>query len=78
MDRTDRKIVTPLARGGSRPVRYELVTKDGFVCPWQFPSPVAAAEMARARWPDQQQDEENTGAGWDVQVSGAHLPRDLR
>lgn len=60
------------------PVRFELITKDGFVCPWQFPSAQAAADMARARWPEQTQDEEHTGAGWDIQVSGAHLPTELK
>lgn len=32
---------------------------------------VRSAAIARQAWPDQQQDPERTGAGWDVQAIGA-------
>lgn len=30
-----------------------------------------AREAALMKWPDQSQDEDRTGAGWDIQVAGA-------
>ncbi|MCA6114272.1 hypothetical protein J6524_04925 [Bradyrhizobium sp. WSM 1738] len=30
-----------------------------------------AAAFARSRWPDQEQDEDRTGKGWDIQIVGA-------
>lgn len=52
----------------SQPVRYELIDKDGKV--WStFVSPVMAAAIAHEMWPDQQQDPDRTGRGWDVEVA---------
>lgn len=57
---------------GSRPVRYQLITKEG-IC-WagmEFNTAREAIYKASALWPDQSQDPERTGKGWDVQVVGA-------
>lgn len=53
------------------PVRYVIVSQLGFVSPEQFSTAIAAAEHARRLWPDQEQDEDRTGKGWDIQVSGS-------
>ena len=53
-----------------QPVRYELIDKEGNVV-GEFSSAFNAAEHAKFRWPDQHQDEDRTGAGWDVQVAGS-------
>ena len=37
---------------------FELIDKD------------LLAEIAKQLWPDQEQDPDRTGAGWDVQVAG--------
>lgn len=66
---TDSKIDTPLARGGSRVVRYELIDKRGRAC-GQFWSAEAAAIYAKTCWPDQEQDPDRTGKGWDIAVVG--------
>ena len=50
--------------------RYELIDKDGKKVPMTFGTAQAAAQHARAIWPDQEQDEDRTGKGWDVQVVG--------
>ena len=51
------------------PARYELIDKDGKV--WStFGSATLAADIAKQMWPDQEQDEERSGKGWDVQVVG--------
>ncbi len=49
--------------------RYELIDKDGisFGC---YQTAIAAADAAKWIWPDQEQDEDRTGAGWDIQVAG--------
>lgn len=36
-----------------------------------FDTAVEAADWARRWWPDQQQDPDRTGVGWDIQVAGA-------
>lgn len=64
---TDKKLTKP----GSGSVLFELVSKDGHVVPIKFTTAQAAAEYAKAAWPDQEQDEDRTGAGWDVQVVGS-------
>jgi hypothetical protein len=48
---------------------YELIAKDGRVV-GTFRTALEAADMARSAWPDQEQDEDRTGAGWDVQIAG--------
>jgi hypothetical protein len=52
------------------PTRYEVVDKTGRVRKPLFSSAWAAGEWARAMWPDQEQDEDRTGKGWDVQICG--------
>jgi len=50
-------------------VLYEVVAKDGEI--WgPFKTAQHAALFAASHWPDQQQDEERKGFGWDVQVAG--------
>ena len=56
-----------LPQSDSRPVRYELIDKDGNVC-GIFGTASTAAIIARQRWPDQEQDEDRTGVGWDIQA----------
>lgn len=61
----------------SGPVRYELIDKDGIPISLKsserktFPTATAAAEHARYLWPDQEQDPDRTGRGWDISVAGA-------
>ncbi len=71
MDRTDSKRDTQGARGRSR---YELVRADGVVSPMKFDTAAQAVEAAGYLWPDQEQDEDRTGKGWDVQVIGCDYP----
>ena len=61
---------------GSRPHRtqYELVRADGVVSPMKFDTAAQAVEAAGYLWPDQEQDEDRTGKGWDLQVVGCDLP----
>lgn len=50
--------------------RYELIDKDGgtaAVCH----SATACMAIARTLWPDQEQDEDRAGTGWDLQVAGS-------
>ena len=54
-----------------RPTRYELIDKDGRKAPMTFGTARAAAEAARRIWPGEEQDEDRTGKGWDIQVVGA-------
>lgn len=61
---------TPVTRGRSGPVRYELVDKDGHVLERKFSSALAAGLFANQFWPDQEQDEDRAGKGWDVQLAG--------
>ena len=51
------------------PARYELIDKDGN---WaaEFSTADFCAVYAKSLWPDQKQDPERTGKGWDVQVVG--------
>jgi hypothetical protein len=52
------------------PRRYDLVDKDGHAVNAVFMTGSAAGAAARVLWPDQEQDEDRTGKGWDVQVVG--------
>lgn len=54
-----------------KPTRYELIRKDGSTYPAVFEKAWDAAACARALWPDQEQDEERSGKGWDIAVVGA-------
>lgn len=71
---TESKSDTPLTQAGSRPVRYELVDKDGVPISLKsgehktFSSAESAAVHARYLWPDQQQDPDRSGKGWDIQA----------
>ena len=70
MTGTDQKISTQVARGRSGPVRYELLNKEGLIV-GVYETAQRAGEVAAIFWPNQQQDEDRTGAGWDVQVAGS-------
>lgn len=61
---------TGSAQPRSGPVRYELISKIG-VPHGTFPSAELAALRALTLWPDQEQDPDRTGKGWDIQVAGA-------
>jgi hypothetical protein len=61
---------TPATQPRSGPVRYELIDSTGFVR-GPFKSAADAMSYATKRWPDQTQDPDRTGRGWDVQVVGA-------
>ena len=63
-------IDTKLAQPGSPSVRYEIVSYRGEIF-GPYDSMEAAAQAAREKWPDQHQDEDRTGAGWDIQIQGA-------
>ena len=54
-------------RAPHKPARYELIGKDGKRRAI-FQSAQQAAETAKRIWPDQEQDEDRTGKGWDIQV----------
>lgn len=60
------KTDTPLTRG-NRGSFYELVDKDGKVY-GRYNLASTAAIRARFLWPDQEQDEDRTGKGWDIQA----------
>lgn len=70
---------TRQAQSRSGPVLYELVDKDGrtYVAGsadgmmqrrFTFASAAEAAHFAGYLWPDQEQDPDRTGRGWNVQV----------
>jgi hypothetical protein len=51
----------------SGPVRYELIDKDGkVIC--EHGAAINCAIAANLLWPDQEQDPDRTGKGWDVQA----------
>ena len=52
--------------------RFRLLDKEG-VAFGPYPTAQAAMEMARELWPDQEQDEDGVGNGWDIQVVGSDL-----
>lgn len=49
---------------------YRLLDKDGIAF-GPYESAAAAAAMARELWPDQEQDEERSGKGWDIEIVGS-------
>ncbi len=51
--------------------RYEVVYWNGITSDAKFGSAIEAAEFAKHVFPDQEQDEERSGKGWDIQVVGA-------
>ncbi len=64
------KIDTRLTQAGSRPVRYELIDKDGRAVA-QSSEAHELGIIAESIFPDQSQDPDRSGKGWDVQVCGA-------
>ena len=70
MTRTGTDGDTRLTQPCSGPVRYEVVDKDGKTMKGAFRTAQEAGEAARWMWPDQEQDEDRTGKGWDVRVVG--------
>lgn len=69
---TDAKIDTPLTQPGSPPVRYWLIDKYGNQH-GPFSGGDIAGLYAKARWPDQEQDCDRTGRGWDVEAVDPNL-----
>lgn len=55
---------------GKSPHRYEVVGKYGDVY-GPFHNVIEAYAYADAKWPDEEQDEERSGKGWDIAVVGA-------
>ena len=53
-----------------QPTRYELISKDG-KREAVSTSVATLADIAAHLWPGQEQDEERSGKGWDIQVVGA-------
>jgi hypothetical protein len=51
------------------PTQYEVVDCRGDIH-GPFHNAIEAFAYADAKWPDQEQDEDRTGNGWDVQVVG--------
>jgi hypothetical protein len=49
--------------------RYELLNKEGHIV-GVYDTAQRAGEIAKIFWPNQEQDEDRTGRGWDVQVVG--------
>lgn len=58
---------TPLTQPGSRPVRYRLISPDGYGV-GTFPTATEAASAAAGFWPGVGQDETNSGFGWDIET----------
>jgi len=58
-------IDTRLTRDSSR---FELIDKDGNAYRTKFASTREAVYAASLLWPDQEQDPDRTGKGWDIQV----------
>lgn len=50
--------------------QYEVIDKDGQVH-GPFHGIIQANAYCQEKWPDQEQDEDRTGKGWDIQVVGA-------
>lgn len=50
-----------------RPVRYELIDKFGQI-DGTYDTAAEAAFRAEHLWPDQEQDPDRTGKGWDIEV----------
>jgi hypothetical protein len=51
--------------------KYELIDRLGRRHVETFDSATSAAACARQIYPDQEQDPDRTGKGWDIQVVGA-------
>lgn len=49
---------------------YQIVRANGEVLTAKFTSARQAAEQAKRLWPDQEQDPDRTGKGWDIQLVG--------
>jgi hypothetical protein len=49
---------------------FELIDKDGKATGHRSANAQYLAGIAKGLWPDQEQDEDRTGKGWDVQVVG--------
>lgn len=60
---------TPATQHRSGPVLFELVAYNGAIY-GPYWSAGDAATFAQMMWPDQKQDEDRTGLGWDLQVAG--------
>lgn len=50
--------------------QYEVVNCVGVKSPVKFDTAAQAVEAAKLWFPEQEQDPERTGKGWDVQVVG--------
>lgn len=66
-ERSSSKTDTDLTRPRSGPVRYELIDKDGKTH-GPFNNLKATWKYAETHFSGQEQDEDRTGNGWDVQI----------
>jgi hypothetical protein len=58
-----------LTQGGSRPVRYRLVSPSGSLSMGTFTTALEAATVAGQLWPGvAQRDHDNGAEGWDIEV----------
>jgi hypothetical protein len=53
--------------------QYEVVDREGRIH-GPFHGIIEANTYAQHKWPDQHQDENRTGIGWDAQISGCDRP----
>lgn len=51
--------------------KFEIVRADGAILPVKFDTAAHAAEVAKEMFFYEEQDEERSGKGWDIQVVGA-------
>lgn len=51
--------------------RYELIDRHGRRHVETFDSTLAAAACAKIIYPNERQDEDRTGRGWDIQIAGS-------
>lgn len=58
---------TPLTQVRSVHVRYRLLARDGLAF-GPYPTAKMAAERAAEFWPDEEQDPDRTGKGWDIEA----------
>jgi hypothetical protein len=62
-----------MIKENSRVTNYEVIDKDG-IAHGPFHNIIQASAYAQEKWPDQEQDEERSGNGWDIQIIGCDKP----
>lgn len=67
---TNPKSGTPVTQRRSGPVRFRLISPSGHSM-GTFDTALEAASASSGFWPGIGQDEDRTGAGWDIEVVGS-------